>query len=157
MADTQIAGGVGERFAAARKAAGLRSQREAAAALGVSRQATISAWETGEVPIPLGTLRLLADFFQNPDEWFRWLREGGEMPAVQRIRSYTAPEPGAPPGEPSPELDRLRALQRRVAGFRMILQGYATAEARPSAAVIADWLELLADLEEARNNHNGQT
>ncbi len=42
----------------------------------------------------------------------------------------------------------LEALQRRIRGFRLVLEGYAQAEQQPSPAVIAEWLELLADLEE---------
>lgn len=112
----QLSPGFGARMRAARLAAGYKRQRDAALALGVTRQASVSAWETGITPPDLGVLRLLADHFANADEWFRWLREGGEMPRAQRRGPYTART-----GEARPERAAERAQRALVAEAEQVL------------------------------------
>ena len=87
----------GNRLQLLREALGI-TQAEMAAAVRVRRQATVSDWENPkdtdrDHPVPPGALRLAADLCHNDREVFRWLEEGGTMPAILRISSPAPSEP----------------------------------------------------------------
>jgi hypothetical protein len=105
-----------------------------AAAVRVRRQATVSDWENPkdpdrEHPVPPGALRLAADLCHNDREVFRWLEEGGTMPAVLRISN---PAPSEPTGLVDGDA---RFSEGYRAGFKDGLkQGASTAMALDAAA-----------------------
>lgn len=116
---------------------------------------TVTRWRKGECPDDLRYPHLAAAL--GVDEG--WLRQGdGEepkdttMPPGRTTRPPEASSAALPPsgaGEP-PEIARLRSLERRLAFFKAQLAAYRTMDESPGPAVIAEWLEILADLEEAR-------
>lgn len=108
---------------------------------------SVSDYETGRSQPSVSRLRRLASRLQIPDAVFQ---EGGPMPSTLPIRPVeTRTAPGPTPGAVHPA-----DLLRRLAFFRAQLESYRALGQPPSPAVIADWLDLLADLEDARN-HDG--
>lgn len=80
----------GQRLQAYRKALRL-SQMRLTAVMHVG-QDTVSNWETGKVEPDRGALRLAADLCVNDRTVYRWLVEGGRMPALLPLLSGAAPE-----------------------------------------------------------------
>ena len=143
------AGNLGTRLKDVREAVGRArgnpmTQEEMGELMGLTAQ-SVSDAENGRTFPSRSRLVRLAGRLGIPVAAFA---EGGPMPSTLPLRPV---EPQSP-DDPGESLTRLLELEKRLRLFRLQLQGYAEAERRPGPAVIAEWLELLADLEEAKGS-----
>ncbi len=137
---------VGARLRDAREALGRAmgqpvTQEVFGALYGVTGQ-SVSDAERGASRPPKSSLERLAGILGIPVAAFE---EGGPMPSTLPLRLA---ETRTPTGPPPVSVEYLRGLKARLEFLRTQIEAYRLMGARPSPEVLAEWLELTADLDD---------